>query len=125
MHRTRLRQILIDCTEETFEPNVEFWAAALGAELDRDADEPEYVELHGHGNELTVMLQRLGEGPSRVHLDIESDDVEAEVARLERLGATRVKQIRSWWVMRDPAGIVFCVIRGQPGFESATKTWDE
>jgi hypothetical protein len=49
--------------------------------------------------------------PSRVHLDIESTDVEAEVARLEALGARRVAQIHTWWVMEAPTGQRFCVVR--------------
>jgi hypothetical protein len=53
---------------------------------------------------------RLEEGASRVHLDIHTSDLDAEVERLERLGATRVRQARSWWIMRDPAGLLFCVI---------------
>jgi hypothetical protein len=32
------------------------------------------------------------------------------VARLETLGATRVREVHGWWIMRDPAGLLFCVI---------------
>ena len=46
----------------------------------------------------------------RVHLDIHTDDLAAEVARLEELGAERVQQVHSWWILRDPAGLLFCVI---------------
>jgi hypothetical protein len=45
-----------------------------------------------------------------VHLDIHTDNLTAEVARLEALGAERVQQVHSWQVMRDPAGLLFCVI---------------
>ena len=56
---------------------------------------------------------RLGDGEARVHLDIETDDVDAEGARLEALGATRVEHGRSSWVMRDPADLLFCVVPPQ------------
>ena len=59
-----------------------------------------------------MIIQRV-EHESRAHLDIETDDVEAEVARLEALGATRVEQIETWWVMEAPTGQRFCVIRPQ------------
>ena len=36
-------------------------------------------------------------------------------ARLERLGAERVQQVQTWWVMRDPAGLLFCVLAMSPG----------
>ncbi len=124
MHRSRLRQLLIDCAAEDFDRNVAFWSAAVGAEVETDPADPEYVELRGHAGELGLGLQRLGEGSSRIHLDIESDDVEAEVARLRKLGAVEVARIESWVVLRDPAGLPFCVIRAQPGFNSATTTWE-
>ena len=53
--------------------------------------------------------------PGRVHLDIKSDDVESEVTRLERLGAKRVRRVKSWWVMEAPSGHRFCVVPLQPG----------
>ena len=79
----------------------------------------------GHGDGLEVFVQRIGEGAPRYHLDVETDDVEAEAARLEALGAERVEQIRSWWVMRDPAGLLFCVVRPQrDDFPAGAATWD-
>jgi hypothetical protein len=63
--------------------------------------------------------------PSRVHLDIEADDIEAEVQRLEKLGARRVAQIETWWVMEAPTGQRFCVVRVQrPDFAEAANKWD-
>jgi hypothetical protein len=56
---------------------------------------------------------------SRVHLDIETDDVEAEVLRLERLGAKRVEKGRAWWVMEAPTGQRFCVVRAKRSLEGA------
>ena len=54
------------------------------------------------------------EHASRVHLDIETDDLDAEVARLERLGARRIAFVRErWWVMEAPAGHRLCVVRPQ------------
>jgi hypothetical protein len=61
-----------------------------------------------------VVVQRV-EHPSRVHLDIETDDIDAEVARLEALGARRIETIRTWWVMEAPTGQRFCVVRPQRG----------
>ena len=71
-------------------------------------------------------MQRLGEGPARVHVDIHTDDLEAEVNRLERLGALRVERVHRWQVMRDPAGLVFCVVQDRPGVlsEDNAHRWD-
>jgi hypothetical protein len=63
--------------------------------------------------------------PSRVHLDIETDDIEAEVRRLEALGATRVVQTGSWWVMQAPTGQRFCVVRAaSKGFDADARRWE-
>ncbi len=61
---------------------------------------------------------------SRVHLDIETDDIEAEVGRLALLGAKRVSQIESWWVMEAPTGQRFCVVRRtDPHFDERATEW--
>jgi len=94
----------------------------------RDDEDPEYVQFEGLFGGLEIMVQQVGEGtPARVHIDIETDDVEAEVQRLEALGATRVETIKSWWLMRDPAGLLFCVVRVQSPeeFEAHATTWGE
>ena len=71
----------------------------------------------------TIAVQQV-DHPSRVHLDIETDDVEAEVARLEKLGAKRVAFVRRWWVMEAPTGQRFCVVPPQrPGFPAGAKEW--
>ncbi|MBO9718296.1 MAG: VOC family protein, partial [Pseudoxanthomonas sp.] len=54
-----------------------------------------------------------GARKARVHLDIETDDIEAEVARLEKLGARKVAFVKRWWVMEAPSGHRFCVVRQQ------------
>ncbi len=70
-------------------------------------------------------MQKVGH-QSRVHLDIESDDVEAEVRRLEGLGARRVEAVRTWVIMEAPDGQRFCVIRqGHKYFDETANRWNE
>jgi hypothetical protein len=73
-----------------------------------------------------MLVQRMEAGPARVHLDVHTDDLEAEVARLERLGAERVRRVHRWWIMRDPAGLLFCVIPDPPGSldDGNAQRWD-
>jgi hypothetical protein len=62
---------------------------------------------------------------TRVHLDIETDDVEAEAQRLEALGARRREMIEGWWVMEDPCGNEFCVVPVQAeDFPKHTRAWE-
>jgi hypothetical protein len=58
--------------------------------------------------------------PSRVHLDIETDDIEAEVQRLEKLGREARRGVSRWWVMEAPTGQRFCVVRADsPDFDGS------
>ena len=110
MHRSRLRAIMIDCSEDSFDAGTRFWRDALGMTTggSHGPGSP-YVWFDGTVGGLEVGTQRIGD-TSRVHLDIESEDIEAEVRRLEGLGARRKEFIKRWWVMEDPSGQLFCVV---------------
>jgi hypothetical protein len=58
---------------------------------------------------MNIEVQKV-DHPSRVHLDIESTDIEAEVKRLETLGAKRLNSVENWVVMEAPTGHRFCVV---------------
>ncbi|HZM81406.1 MAG TPA: VOC family protein [Candidatus Limnocylindrales bacterium] len=124
-HYSRLEKIVIDVPPAVHDAEVVFWAAATGKQLTQFEKYPEYhgADLNEH---MGLLIQRLEEGESRIHLDIHTDDLEAEIKRLESLGAQRVAQHHLWQVMRDPAGMVFCVIphrRGTLDDSNATR-WD-
>jgi hypothetical protein len=128
MHRSRLTAALFDVADEDFAAETSFWSGALGCPPKPNEDDEDYEFLDGLFSGLQIMVQRIGESaPSRVHLDIETDDVEAEVRRLEALGAQKVEAVETWWVMRDPAGLLFCVVRVQSPEEFAAHatTWGE
>ncbi|MEZ4400817.1 MAG: VOC family protein [Kofleriaceae bacterium] len=112
MHKSRLCSIGIDCHGADPATAARFWSAALGRPV---ADvEGDYAALEDRAGQPIVFVQRV-DHPSRVHLDIETDDVDAEVARLEALGARRHQQVGTWWVMEAPTGHRFCVVRAQRG----------
>lgn len=114
MHRSKLSTFVIDCEGE-LEAATRFWSAALGrrARAPSEGDD-RYRDLEAAPAEPLLMIQAV-DHPGRVHLDIESDDIEAEVARLERLGARRIEKVRTWVVMQAPTGQRFCVVRPQRG----------
>jgi hypothetical protein len=108
MHHSRLAGFIIDCEGAELEAAARFWSRALGlARLGPDGER--YQRLDAAARDLQVEVQRV-DHPSRVHLDLEADDVDAEVARLEALGARRVSSIQGWWVMEAPTGQRFCVV---------------
>lgn len=106
-HRSRICAVLVDTGAGSHERVARFWSAALGRKLDYSPQE-RYANLPG--TPLDFMVQRVEPGHEGVHFDIETDDVAAEVARLEALGAKRVKQVKKWWVMEDPGGHRFCIV---------------
>jgi predicted enzyme related to lactoylglutathione lyase len=121
MHRSRLCHFVIDVAD--LDEGMSFWSAALGAteEPVSQGSRHVYRRLQLPDSEVRVLLQKTSDakaGKERMHLDLEADDVEAEVRRLEDLGATRWDHQRErgydFWVMRDPWGNEFCVL--QPVF---------
>jgi predicted enzyme related to lactoylglutathione lyase len=127
MHKSRLATVVIDCQTPDLDEAARFWAAALGwpARALSDPGDANYRELQGPPQEIKVLVQAVPH-PSRVHVDIETNDIEAEVRRLEALGAKRVAQVKRWWVMEAPTGQRFCVVRPQrPDFEARANTWSD
>jgi hypothetical protein len=114
-HFSRIYAISIDVPRPDHDATVAFWSGAVGDELAVIGRHPEFNGAQLPNHDMLLLAQRLGDGPARVHLDFHTDDLDAEVARLEALGATRVSRAANWQVMRDPAGLPFCVVLDRPG----------
>ena len=127
MHHSRLHALVIDCRVDDLDAAATFWSRTLGKPVTNAAPDGDgrYAELATGNDELAILLQKV-EHPSRVHLDIETDDLDAEVRRLEALGAKRVAFVRErWWVMQAPGGHRFCVVRKQRAdFGTHLNRWD-
>jgi catechol 2,3-dioxygenase-like lactoylglutathione lyase family enzyme len=128
MHKSRLAGFIIDCETTDLQAAAKFWSAALGMPpVAASTDDPgRYVELVTRAQEQHIEVQRV-DHPSRVHLDIETDDLEAEVKRLEALGAKRIGNVQRWVVMEAPTGQRFCVVRGASAgadFKATANTWE-
>jgi predicted enzyme related to lactoylglutathione lyase len=125
MHRSKLAGFIIDCQTQDLKRAAEFWGEALGMAVRPfpGSEGAIYMQLVDPAGRLNVEVQTVTH-PSRVHLDIETDDIDAEVRRLERLGATRVAQIKSWWVMEAPTGQRFCVVhKSSTDFHEHAREW--
>jgi predicted enzyme related to lactoylglutathione lyase len=126
-HRSRLAGFIIDCNTDDLDAAADFWSQALGVTIaDRDAGDEtaEYQVFGDTPGDLYIEVQKV-DHPSRVHLDIEADDIDAEAARLEKLGARKIGFVKRWWVMEAPTGQRFCVVRmKQPELRSEPKVWE-
>jgi len=117
-HRSRLAQICIDTQRDAHRRELTFWAEVTGWRHGASR-RPEFdFLLPPNGCPVQLLLQRLEADDAtatRAHIDLGTNDVDAEVSRLEGLGATQVARVASWCVMSDPAtGLPFCVTRQRP-----------
>jgi predicted enzyme related to lactoylglutathione lyase len=125
MHRSRLCGFIIDCRGEDLDAAAAFWSQALGYETtpSQDPADANYVLLRTGVRDPHIEVQRV-EHASGVHHDIETDDVDREVARLEALGARRLTRVRDWWVLEAPSGQRFCVVPSRdPDLASRSHVW--
>jgi hypothetical protein len=127
MHKSKLAGFIVDCQTDDLGAASQFWGEALGMQVQPLPGEEgrKYMRLLDPNALLHVEVQTVAH-PSRVHLDIETDDIESEVIRLEHLGARRVQQVGTWWVMEAPTGHRFCVVSAEesPDFASRANRWD-
>jgi predicted enzyme related to lactoylglutathione lyase len=125
MHRSKLSGFIIDCRTENLAEAGAFWGSALGMTIrELPAEEGEkYVRLLDPQDNLHIEVQKVGHA-SRVHLDIETDDIDAEVARLRALGAREIERVHTWCVMEAPTGQRFCVVRAHSKhFDAQANRW--
>ena len=125
MHKSKLSGFIIDCRTDDLEAAAGFWSRALGMPIHelKGSENDSYRGLTDAQHGLDIEVQKV-DHPSRVHLDIETNDIAAEVLRLEALGAKKVQQVHGWWVMEAPTGQRFCVVRAKKAdFERQANTW--
>jgi hypothetical protein len=124
-HRIRVATVVVDAAD--LQQAAAFWSAALATPVvTGDPAQDRYVSLGQAAGGLRLLLQRAPEPAGdkhAVHLDLETDDPAAEVARLTAIGASRERPLgHGAWVLRDPAGNRFCVIYPEaPGWPQGTK----
>ncbi|WP_307793112.1 VOC family protein [Amycolatopsis sp. MtRt-6] len=125
MHRSRMFGIFVDTPAAEAGRAAAFWAAALGATARPVAGEEQFTALDGALPGLTMDVQAVDDAP-RYHVDIETDDVAAEVARLTALGAEPVSRWLECHTLRAPGGHLLCVVpvHSDPAtFEELARTW--
>jgi predicted enzyme related to lactoylglutathione lyase len=133
MHRSRICQFVIDVSD--LDQGAAFWTAALDG-IEEETSETSrriYRRIRLPDSEIRILLQKTGNlkmSKERMHIDLETDDVDAEVERLEALGAVRCdhQQERGFdfWVLQDPWGNEFCVLQTEfPKLLARRRPWSD
>ncbi len=125
MHKSKLAGFIIDCNTADLQAAARFWGNALGMATEQlpGSEGDTYVRLLDPNDQLHIEVQSVNH-ESRVHLDIETDDIDAEIARLERLGARKLTFCNSWCIMEAPTGQRFCVVsKCSPEFDRHANQW--
>jgi hypothetical protein len=125
MHKSKLAGFIIDCQSGDLDTAAGFWGGALGMPVrvlpPQESETYQRLEDSQHGLNIEVQIVS---HPSRVHLDIETDDIDAEVRRLESLGAKRIQAVKTWFVMEAPTGQRFCVVQAcSKNFQAQATRW--
>jgi len=125
MHKSKLAGFIIDCQTSNLDGAASFWSEALGMPMEQlpGAEGEKYIRLKDKTGQMHVEVQSVDHA-SRVHLDIETDNIVAEVQRLRALGAVVVEHVHSWCVMQAPTGQRFCVVRkDSERFDQQANVW--
>jgi hypothetical protein len=125
MHKSRVYALLIDTPEPEAARAAAFWSAALGTPARPVPSEEQFISLPGAIPGLATAVQAVDDAP-RFHIDMETDDVEAETTRLLALGATQIAQWLECRILRAPGGHLLCVlpVHSDPElFESEARVW--
>lgn len=110
--RSLVDQVCLDIPPSRWDSEVAFWEQLSGWERGRQSHEFGRL-VRPEGQPLMFLLQRLGDEQPGVtaHLDLGSDDAEAEAARHVALGATQVRTTEGWITLLDPSARPYCVTR--------------
>lgn len=125
-HRSRLSTLLIDAPSGEAPAAAAFWSQALGVPARTVPDEEQFISLRGALPGLVLAVQAVDD-QARYHVDIETDDVEAETLRLIALGAVEIGRWQDCRTLRAPGGHLLCVIprhSDQETFERLSKVWE-
>jgi len=126
MHKSRLAAFVIDTQDDDLNQAKQFWSKALGQDCN-EYDSNNFSPINTPSDQPHIWLHKVDHS-SRIHLDIETDNISAEVDRLKKLGAIIFEEKEKWVVMEAPTGHRFCVVNPQRSdFNSSDQVniWDK
>lgn len=124
VHKSRLGCVVIECHTDHVEHAAGFWSQALGHPSEMN-EEGNFATLHDPDGTIAMIVQGVPDEP-KVHLDIETDDMQAEIRRLEKIGARKLGVLDHAVVMEAPTGHRFRVTTPRaPILGDGANSWTE
>ena len=102
MHKSRMSSIVIDVHAGHIEQAAGFWSQLLGQPSQVNEDGRQATILAGDKG-VTLVLEAVAD-EARIHFDIETDDLAAEIHRIEALGGRKVSVVDHAVIMEAPTG---------------------
>lgn len=116
----------LDVEASVYGATTAFWAGATGYEPSAArGDRAEFRTLRPPAGDDHLSVQRLGAGPSRLHLDLHVADPRAAAREAQDLGATVGAEPPGdgYVVLRSPGGLTFCFVTHPAAVAAAPATW--
>jgi len=117
----------LDLAPADLDRAVEFWQGVTGYRLsERRGADGELATLLPPDGDDYLRVQRLGEGPGRIHLDLHVEEPRIASEAAIELGAhVLVRHELGYVVLRSPGGFTFCLVRHQASARPAPATWPD
>jgi len=113
----------LDVPAPDFERSVTFWSAVTGyAPSGRRGADGEFLTLVPPVGDDHLRMQRVGDGPPRIHLDVHVDEPRTAAARAVALGGEQVLDL-GYVVMRSPGGLTFCFVSHPAAQPAPPASW--
>lgn len=119
--------VFLDFPAAEFDAGVAFWREGTGYSLSGPrGDLDEFASLTPSAGDSFLKVQRLGEGPTRLHLDLHVADPWASAEAAEANGAELIEESsHGYFVLRSPAGFTFCLVAHQAAEVPAAVSWPD
>ena len=116
---------MLDLPAGSVDEATSFWCAVAGTTLSptRGPEQEFRSLLPPSGDDPALKVQRLGNGPARIHLDLAGPDPAGNRARAERVGARLLDDSPGYATYSSPHGLVFCVVTETPARPPAPVDW--
>jgi hypothetical protein len=114
----------LDFGPDDFDRGVAYWEGVSGYRRSAPrGDRDEFTTLVADNGDDFLRVQRLEQGPGRIHLDVHVDNPAAAAHEARLLGAAVLEDHETYVVLSSPGGLVFCLVSRPGSVRPGPATW--